>query len=318
VTRAGESGRVVELSGPWTHRYVAANGARFHVVEGLPPDGGRPEGEPPADLPLVVLLHGFPEFWWSWRAQLPALAAAGYRAVAMDLRGYGGSDKTPRGYDPVTLAQDVSGVVKALGERSAVLVGQGWGGYVAWATATLHQREVTALGVVAAPHPAATMRQLRRHPGAGALRHVLAMQVPLAPERRLADPGSGYLRNHLAAWSSPASSFPDEEAAATYQSAISLWPSPHCALEFHRWLVRSRVRSDGREFDRFMRTPVGQPVLSVWGADDPALPHAAFAETRRHVLGPLTEHTMPGVGHFPPEEAPDAFTRLLLAWLAGL
>ena len=138
------------------------------------------------------------------------------------------------------------------------------------------------------------------------------------PERRLADPGSGYLRNHLSAWSSPASSFPDEEAAATYQSAISLWPSPHCALEFHRWLVRSRVRSDGREFDRFMRTPVGQPVLSVWGADDPALPHGAFADTRRHVLGPLTEHAMPGVGHFPPEEAPDAFTRLLLAWLAGL
>ena len=77
--------------------------------------------------------------------QLPALAAAGYRAVAMDLRGYGGSDKTPNGYDPLTLAQDVSGVVKALGGRSAVLVGHGWGGYVAWATAVLHAREVSAL-----------------------------------------------------------------------------------------------------------------------------------------------------------------------------
>ena len=94
----------IEIPGPWQHRHVAANGARFHVAEAGPADG-----------PLVLLLHGFPEFWWAWRDQLPALAAAGYRAVAMDLRGYGGSDKTPDGYDPVTLAQDVSGVVKALG-----------------------------------------------------------------------------------------------------------------------------------------------------------------------------------------------------------
>src|SRR4051794_41390590 len=81
------------------------------------------------------MLHGFPELWWSWRHQLPALADAGYRAVAMDLRGYGGSHKTPRGYDPITLAQDVSGVVKALGERSAILVGPGWGGGLSLGTA---------------------------------------------------------------------------------------------------------------------------------------------------------------------------------------
>jgi len=92
----------VETPGPWQHRHVAANGARFHVVQAGPTDGR-----------LVVLLHGFPEFWWSWREQLAALAEGGFRAVAMDLRGYGGSDKTPNGYDPVTLAQDVSGVVKA-------------------------------------------------------------------------------------------------------------------------------------------------------------------------------------------------------------
>ena len=137
MARPGDVARAVEIPGPWTHRYVAANGARFHVAEAT---------DPSADGPLVLLLHGFPEFWWVWRAQLPALAEAGYRAVAMDLRGYGGSDKTPRGYDPVTLAQDVSGVVKALGERSAVVVGHGWGGYAAWATAVLHPREVPRPG----------------------------------------------------------------------------------------------------------------------------------------------------------------------------
>jgi pimeloyl-ACP methyl ester carboxylesterase len=306
VPRPGDHS--VELPGPWSHRYVAANGARFHVAEASPAPGN--EG-----APLVVLLHGFPEFWWCWRAQLPALSAAGYHAVAMDLRGYGGSDKTPDGYDPVTLAQDVAGVVKALGGRSAVLVGHGWGGYVAWATATLHRRQVSALAVAAAPHPAAMLHGLRRQPGAAALRHVLAMQMPYLPERRLADARHGFVRDHLAAWSSPSSDFPDAEAVAAYQDAIGVWPSSHCALEYHRWLVRSRVRSDGRAFDRAMRAPVSQPVLAVYGDDDPALPRGALQATRDHVSGPLTERVLPGVGHFPPEEAPAEFSDLLLGWL---
>ena len=235
----------VEIPGPWQHRHVAANGARFHVAEIGPSHG-----------PLVLLLHGFPEFWWTWRHQLPALAAAGYRAVAMDLRGYGGSDKTPNGYDPVTLAQDVAGVVKAVGGRQAVLVGHGWGGYVAWATAAQHPREVAAVAAVSAPHPLTMLRSWR--PGSGptlaALRHVLAMQLPMLPERRLADPGSGFLRDHLRAWS--ATGFPDDDTVATYQAAISQWPASHCALEYHRWLFRSRLRADGRRFAQAMRPPL--------------------------------------------------------------
>jgi pimeloyl-ACP methyl ester carboxylesterase len=99
------------VPGPWTHREISANGIRLHVAEA---GGG----------PLVLLLHGFPEFWWSWRSQLPALADAGLRAVAVDLRGYGDSDKPPRGYDLWTLAGDVAGLVRALGGTRAALVGQ--------------------------------------------------------------------------------------------------------------------------------------------------------------------------------------------------
>ncbi len=307
---AGDLARAVELPGPWRHRYVAANGARFHVVEA--------NADLPPDAPLVLLLHGFPEFWWCWRAQLPALAGAGIRAVAMDLRGYGGSDKTPNGYDPVTLAQDVSGVVKALGERDAVLVGHGWGGYVAWATAVLHPREISALAAVSAPHPATMLRALRRAARIGALRHVLAMQVPMRPERQLADPASGFLRAHMSAWAAPGSGFPDEESVAAYQRTIGLWPAPHCALEYHRWLIRSRLRADGRAFSRALQVPVRQPVLNVLGADDPALPYSAMADSRRYVVGPMTEHVLPGVGHFPPEEAPDDLTTLLIDWLRRL
>jgi pimeloyl-ACP methyl ester carboxylesterase len=335
VARPGAVADVVEIPGPWEHRYVAANGARFHLA-----DTG------PSGAPLVLLLHGFPEFWWAWRAQLPALADAGFRAAAMDLRGYGGSDKTPRGYDPITLAQDVSGVVKALGERSAVLVGHGWGGYVGWATSVLHPREVTALGTVAAPHPLTLLRGLwpgpaTRDRGRGSLRavrHLLAMQTPMLPERRLADPSGRFLAAHLRAWSDPASGFPDEHALATYSAAFGLWPAPHCALEYDRWLFRSRVRADGRHFDRVMREPVTQPVLLVNGASDQALCDApagrrgsahppvpgsatgrpSASRSAAHVTGPFRSEVIPGAGHFPHEEQPAAFTALLLDWLSSV
>jgi pimeloyl-ACP methyl ester carboxylesterase len=303
----GSATEAVEIAGPWQHRYVAANGARFHVAEAGPAQGR-----------LVLLLHGFPEFWWAWRHQLPALSGADYRAVAMDLRGYGGSDKTPNGYDPITLAQDVAGVVKALGARDAVVVGHGWGGYVGWATAVLHPREVAALCAASAPHPLTMLEAMRRGAGIDALRHVLAMQVPMVPERRLANPSTGFLRDHLRAWSAEGSAFPGDVEVATYQRAISLWPASHCALEYHRWLFRSRLRADGRRFKALMRPQLRQPVCCISGEDDRVIPPGSIAGSRRHVRGGLLEHRVAGSGHFPHEEEPSRFTSLLLSWVAGL
>src|SRR3954449_3330093 len=131
---------VVMLDGPWTHRFVSANGTRFHVVEA-------------GTGPLVLLLHGFPEFWYAWHHQLTALADAGFRAVAVDLRGYGASDKPPRGYDGYTMAGDVAGLIRALGERNATGVGAGYGGTLAWITAAFHPRLVHRLIVLSAAHP---------------------------------------------------------------------------------------------------------------------------------------------------------------------
>ena len=130
----------VLLDGPWSHRDVAANGARFHIAE-------------LGDGPLVLLLHGFPQFWWTWRHQLVALADAGFRAVAMDLRGVGGSDRTPRGYDPANLALDVTGVIRSLGEPDAALVGHDLGGYLAWTAAAMRPKLVRRLAVSSMPHP---------------------------------------------------------------------------------------------------------------------------------------------------------------------
>src|SRR5919108_257171 len=129
---AGGADAVVQIGGPWTHRSVSANGTRFHVAEA-------------GDGPLVLLLHGFPEFWWAWRHQLAVLPDAGFRAVAVDLRGYGGSDKPPRGYDLVTAAADAAGLVRALGEANAIVVGHGLGGLVAWTLAAYYPKVVRRL-----------------------------------------------------------------------------------------------------------------------------------------------------------------------------
>jgi pimeloyl-ACP methyl ester carboxylesterase len=152
------------------HRDVAANGARFHIAE-------------LGDGPLVLLLHGFPQFWWTWRHQLVALADAGFRAVAMDLRGVGGSDRTPRGYDPANLALDVTGVIRSLGEPDAALVGHDLGGYLAWTAAAMRPKLVRRLAVASMPHPrrwrSAMLRDVKQT-RAGS--HIWGFQRPWIPE----------------------------------------------------------------------------------------------------------------------------------------
>ena len=118
---------VVRIDGPWRHLEVHANGIRFHVVEAESSDAS---STPVTERPLVILLHGFGSFWWSWRHQLRGVFGA--RVVAVDLRGYGGSDKPPRGYDGWTLAGDTAGLVRALGHKAATLVGHADGGLVCW------------------------------------------------------------------------------------------------------------------------------------------------------------------------------------------
>src|SRR5712692_10497423 len=130
----------IYLQGPWSHRSVSANGTRFHVAEA-------------GDGPLVLLLHGFPQFWWTWRRQLASLPEAGFRAVAVDLRGYGGSDKPPRGYDLVTAASDAAGLIRSLGEANAVVVGHDWGGLIAWTMAAYFPKVVRRLSIVSVAHP---------------------------------------------------------------------------------------------------------------------------------------------------------------------
>ena len=114
----------IELEGPWTHRHVSAGGAAFHVA-----DMGQDMNH------ALVLLHGFPEHWWSWREVLPLLAESTSRVLALDLRGFGTSDLTRGDCDLAQMADDVIGVVRALGIASFSVAGLGLGGTVAWMSA---------------------------------------------------------------------------------------------------------------------------------------------------------------------------------------
>lgn len=296
----------VLVDGPWRHRFVAANGSRFHVAE-------------TGDGPLVVLLHGFPQFWWAWRHQLPAIAAAGYRVAAMDLRGYGASDKPPRGYDTMTTAADVAGVVRSLGESEAVVVGHDWGGWVAWSMPGLSPRVTRAVAVVSAAHPlllrpyfaTALVRGADERAAAAA---VLSFQVPMLPERRLAH--GTEVRDRLTAWGGPG--YPDAATLERYERAMQVPFVAHTSLEYLRWALRSRYRRDGRRFAAGVDVPIEVPVLALAGAQDRFVPAGAVERSRRWVAGPWTHEIVPGAGHFLPEEAPDTVTQALLTWLKGL
>jgi pimeloyl-ACP methyl ester carboxylesterase len=294
-------GSVVLVDGPWSHREVTANGIRFHVAECGPADG-----------PLVLLLHGFPEFWWSWRSQLVALGAAGFHAVAPDLRGYGASDKPPRGYDQYTLSSDVAGLVRALGARDAVLVGHDWGGALAWTVATLHPAVVRRLAVVGMSHPLRVLEALRTDAAQRRASSYMAFfQLPRAPETRLVRDDGAYVGRLLHRWGGPG--FPDAETEARCRQAVQIPKAPNCTLEWYRWSARSLTRPSGRRFLRLLDQGVRVPVLQLHGALDSCILPATAHGSGAWAPAGYQLRLLDGVGHFVHEEAPAEVSAALLA-----
>ena len=291
----------VLVDGPWAHRDIAANGIRLHVVQ-------------QGDGPLVVLLHGFPEFWWSWRHQITGLAAAGYRVVAPDLRGYGASDKPPRGYDAPTLAADIAGLVRAMGEPTATIVGHDWGAHLAWTLAALHTPLVERIVAISAPHPLRWLPAFAHRRQRRASSYMARFQLPWHPERWLVADDARNVGALLQAWGGPG--FPDPETERRNRDAMQILAAPHCALEYYRWAVRSVPRNDGRRFRTAMTRPVTVPTLQLHGALDPCVLPDTAAGSGRYVVADYRWQLMEGVGHFPHQERPDVVTDAILDWCA--
>jgi pimeloyl-ACP methyl ester carboxylesterase len=293
----------VLLPGPWAHRDVSANGVRLHAAEA-------------GEGPLVLLLHGFPEFWWAWRAQLTGLAAAGFRVVAPDLRGYGASDKPPRGYDLPTAAEDAAAVVRALGESDAVVVGSDWGGLVGWTMAALHPRSVRRLVVLGAAHPRRLRASVTDAAQRRALAHALHFQLPLLPERRFSRADDDPVAELMRRWAGPVwAQTPDfADAVGRYRAASRIPQAAYGAMEYYRWAGRSQLRPDGLRFARRMAAPITAPTLQLHGALDPYVLPATARGSDRYVAGAYEWRELPQVGHFPHEEAPDTVTEAIASW----
>jgi pimeloyl-ACP methyl ester carboxylesterase len=295
---------VVRADGPWTHRFVSANGTRFHAVEY-------------GSGPLVLFLHGFPECWLAWEHQLLTVGDSGFRAVAVDLRGYGASDKPPRGYDGYTMAGDVAGLIRALGERHAVVVGAGYGGMIAWATACFHPKLVRRLVVTGAAHPLRLRASLLADP-----RGQLAASLSLAKfqiprfEHAMTRDNAAMVGDYLRRWGGPAwlesSDFDDYEAKC--RRAFQIPQTAFCAMEAYRWSVRSVLRLQGYRFVKQLQQPIVSPTLQLHGSADPAVLPRTAQGSGRYVLADYEWRILDGVGHFPHREAADVVSGEILRW----
>ncbi|MEM4780368.1 MAG: alpha/beta hydrolase [Halalkalicoccus sp.] len=249
----------------WSHEEAIVNGVRLHYVEA-------------GEGPLVVLLHGFPEFWYCWREQLPALVEAGYRVVVPDMRGYNRSEK-PHGvsaYRLDGLIGDVRALIAYCGEERAHLVGHDWGGVVAWEVAARHPDCVDRLVVLNAPHPGAYRRELRDLTSDQRRRswYVLLFQLPLLPEL-LFRAGDWRLLERLFREESARPGAFDEEAIERYKRACSRPGALTAMLNYYRALFRGTVRAAVPGWSDPGATTsdglIDRPTLLLWGTEDSAL-----------------------------------------------
>lgn len=295
----------VTLPGPWQHRLVRASGAQFHVASA---------GELQEGTPLVLLLHGFPQYWYAWRKQIPVLAEAGYAVAAMDVRGAGGSDRTRDTFDAPTLARDVIGVIRALGASEAVLVGSGTGGYLAWSAASREPSLVRGLVTISAPHPVDTYR-LGFHVTFRSWRHHLMSFLPRIAEGRLQKPA--LLAQVLAEFSAPGNTGA-VEATQHYVDALQLPNAAKTQVHQMRWTWSTARRRSGRRHLEELSQRIAVPVMTIRGDLDPLLPARAWSRTGRHVTGVYSHAVVPEAGHFVQEEQPEDVNRLLLDFLRGV
>jgi pimeloyl-ACP methyl ester carboxylesterase len=260
------------------------------------------------DAPLVLLLHGFAESMHCWRAQVTALAASGYRAVAPSQRGYSPRARPPTNdtanYHIDRLMDDAMAIVAACGygDRRFHLVGHDWGGSIAWSLADRFPERLKSLTVLSRPHPNSFNRALQLTDGdqAHRSRHHKAFLEPDAADVVLADDAK-WLRERLAAAGVPAASIERHLGVLgnkdTMEAALA-WYRAHGAIRGPLGIIRV-------------------PTLYIWGDADDTVGRIAAEGTRDFVSAPYRFEVLPGVGHFAADQAPERVNELLLAHLAA-
>ncbi|GIH48565.1 Pimeloyl-ACP methyl ester carboxylesterase [Microbispora rosea] len=316
-----------------THRLVPSPAGRIHVVE-------------QGSGPLVLLVHGFPESWYSWRRQLPVLAAAGYRAVALDVRGYGRSSKPTdvAAYRMLELVEDNVAVVHALGERTAVIVGHDWGATIAANSALVRPEVFRAVGLLSVPYaPRGGPRpgEVFARMGGEEEFYVSYFQEPGRAEAEIEPDVRGWLAGFYAALSGgtmPPAGAPDPHFVSRGGRLRDRFPAGRLpawldgddldvyAAEFERTGLTgalNRYRNMDRDWEDlagFDGAPVTQPSLFVGGALDASTTWMAdaIAAYPATLPGLMSSHVLDGCGHWIQQERPDVVNEILTGWLAAL
>ncbi len=286
------------LNIPHETRFVEINNVRLHLLLAGPQNG-----------PPVILLHGFPEFWYGWRRQIPALAAAGYRVIVPDQRGYNLSDAPPRvaDYRIDTLAADIIGLMDALGLATTCLVGHDWGAAVAWTVAMLYPQRVKKLGILNVPHPAVMMRFIRNSPKQMIKSWYIGFfQIPGLADWLLRQNNYAGVINMLRASGKP-TTFRAEDLEA-YRNAYANAGGLTGMINWYRALMchRPAMPHDVR---------VKMPVLILWGKNDVALSYEMAAESlklclQRQLLA------FEDATHWVQHDAAEAVNRALMEFIA--
>jgi pimeloyl-ACP methyl ester carboxylesterase len=314
-----------------THRSVSSPAGRIHLVE---------QGAGP----LVLLVHGFPESWYSWRHQLPVLAAAGYRAVAMDVRGYGRSSKpaSVAAYRMLDLVEDNVAVVRALGEETAVIVGHDWGATIAASSALVRPEVFRAVGLLSVPYaPPGGPRpsEVFAHMGGDEEFYVSYFQEPERAEAEIEPDVRGWLAGFYAAFSAdtmPAAPDPhfvsrggklrDRFPAGRLPAWLSADDLDVYAGEFERTGMTgalNRYRNmdrDWADLAAFHGAPITQPSLFVGGALDASTTWLsdAIRAYPTTLPGLVSSHLLDGCGHWIQQERRAEVNEILTGWLASL
>jgi pimeloyl-ACP methyl ester carboxylesterase len=274
---------------PVEDHYADSGGVKIHYVT---------HGPDSADAPLVVMVHGFPDFWYTWRDQMKALGAAGYRCAAMDLRGYNLSDKPTEAaqYDMRLLVGDVLAVIRAEKRQKAIVMGHDWGGAISWQVALNVPQVVDRLVILNLPHPRGLSREMAKNP---------AQQAASEYARRFQQEGSekALTAEGLAGW------VRDEAARKEYVAA------------FERSSLRGMMAYYQRNYPRPpYPEPTGDvvrlkmPVLLIHGLKDTALLAPAL-NSSWDWMEDLTLVTIPEAGHFVQQDATDKVSRSVLMFL---
>jgi epoxide hydrolase 4 len=279
--------------------YADLGEVRLHYVEA-------------GDGPLVVLLHGFPEFWFSWRFQLPMLASAGFRVVAPDMRGYNLSSR-PAGvaaYDTDQLAADVCGLVRERGADRAFLAGHDWGAAVSWVTAMNHPEVVERLAILNVPHPRRMLHGLQRPRQLAKSWYMFFFQLPWLPERVVHAARWWFFRYGFEHDARPGAFTPED--IARY---VEGWAQPGAATAMINY-YRAALRQTPRRAEARIR-PVRAPTLVIWGERDRYL-GAELAEPDLADVPNLERVArLPDASHWVQHDEPERVGQLLVEFFAG-